>query len=89
MSFGIAGVALARVLDVSSSLLHVFSFMDFHRPRLLRGLVVTNDDMAAVLAAHLCSRSSFRGVKVPIVCILEYKGPVLRGVRRVHLDEPG
>ena len=57
----------------------VFSYMGFYRPRILRGLVVKNHDMAAVLAPQVCSRSSFREVKVPIVCISLYKGGLLGG----------
>ena len=66
----------------------VFSYMGFHRPRILRGQVVENGDMAAVLAPQVCSRSSFTGVRVPSVRILPYKGALLGGVRRVHLDGP-
>ena len=55
----------------------VFSCMTLLRLCILLGLDIENDDMAAVLAPELCSRSSFRGVRVPIIRNLPYKEGLL------------
>jgi len=48
----------------------ILSYVAFRRLRILPCHVFKNDDMATVLAPELCSRSSFRGVIVRIICNL-------------------
>ena len=58
-------------------IIRVLSYVAFRRLRILSCQVFENDDMAAVLAPELCSRSSFRGVRVPIIRNLPYKDGLL------------
>ena len=55
----------------------VLSYVAFRRLRILSCQVFENDDMATVLAPELCSRSSFRRVRVPTICKLPYKDGLL------------